>query len=155
MSMTLDTNEVSVFEKERVASLIKQCKEAGLKGVEVFDNEIDVETLVRIHRARPSQWLPLGFHDMICQAMPEYRVPIFLRDVREYFNVSETDETLNEEFSKNAVVVIKKRFGWWNRKRYRYLKLLKMLLVMVNSLEFLKTMSDLKISMIGESEGQP
>jgi hypothetical protein len=44
-------------------------------------------------------------------------------------------------FVRNAVKLIKDRYGWWRPARYRHIKAVKSLGVAVNSLTFLKNLA--------------
>jgi hypothetical protein len=138
------TPEPTVDECRRARRLVEICRDKGLEGASELDDTCGTSELARCHRDMPIKWCPLGLHSMICNAFPEIRPAFLIRDWQEaHPDPLVSHEEINDMFVRNAVKLIKGRYGWWRPARYRRIKAVKSLGVVANSLSFIKNLAAL------------
>lgn len=136
------TPEPTIDECRRARRLVKICRDKELEGARELDDTRGTSEIARCHRDMPIKWCPLGLHSMICNALPEIRPAFLIRDWQEaHSGPTVSLEEINDMFVRNAVKLIKDRYGWWRPARYRHIKAVKSLGVAVNSLTFLKNLA--------------
>lgn len=137
-------HEPTIDERRRARRLVEICRDKGLEGASELDDTCGTSELARCHRDMPIKWCPLGLHSMICNAFPEIRPAFLIRDWQEaHSDPTVSHEEINDMFVRNAVKLIKDRYGWWRPARYRRIKAVKSLGVMINSLTFIKNLAAL------------